>query len=235
MFSRLKIGIRVLLSLAAIVAMMFGLAYYNAIKHREADGSDTALLEENVKPLGWMGEFELSFYRGWVDAMNASVATESSVRSEYISRLMTRIPESDEFLAKVDRATKDEGLRQSVAGVASDWATIRQGLLNAMESVKAGQSVAVFASISKGELKTFRDGFNKKLVELNKALMDAGQRHSDKNTISANDTIRASYILSTLAALLGAFLGVLAFRSINACIRGMQSQAERLPGNGARV
>ena len=138
MFSRMKIGIRVLLSLGAIVAMMFGLAYYNAIKHRQADDSDTALLEENVKPLGWMGEFGLSFYRGWVDATNASISSESKLRTEYISRLVTRISEADDLLAKVEKATKEEKLRALVAGVARDWVVMKQALLAAMESVRLG-------------------------------------------------------------------------------------------------
>jgi methyl-accepting chemotaxis protein len=97
-----------------------------------------------------------------------------------------------------------------------------------MESVKAGQPQVALTSITSGELKALRDGFNKKIVELNNALMEAGQKHSDGNTVIASETVRTSYVLSIAAALLGGLLGFLVFRSINAGIRGMQSQAERL-------
>jgi len=228
MFSRMKIGVRVLLSLAAIVAMMFGLAYYNAIKHRQADDSDTAIVEENTKPLGELAQLEEMLLRGWVNVYDAATAPDKALRIDYLKRVQTRMHQAEEHVAVVDKATKDEKLRALVVEIERALETSNQAVREAEGLVKADQIETLLTAMAQGKFKEVRDDINKKVLTLELALLEAAGKHSDSNTQIANETIRTSYILSTLAALLGGFLGFLVFRSINSGIRGMQSQAERL-------
>jgi methyl-accepting chemotaxis protein len=208
--------------------MIIALAWYNAIKHREADDSDTALLEENAKPLALVGQFGVSFYRAWVDVTNAALSADKTQQSEYLKRLQVRTSESQDLLGKLDKATKDTTSRELLTSLDRGYAAIRDGLSKATDLALAGQGKTVLTSMSGGELKASRDEFNRQLSELGAALVRAAQKHSEANTVIADQTIRVSYVLSLLAAILAAVLGIIVFRSINAGIRGMQEEAARL-------
>jgi methyl-accepting chemotaxis protein len=228
MFRRVKIGVRVMVSLAVLVLLLFGMAYYNAVKLRQADDADTALYEENARPLAWLGEFGVMFYRGWVDLTNASISGNQKLQAEYIGRLQARLGESAETLAKVEKASKEEKVSAKVSALRRDYEALRTGMLKGIELIGEDQSASVLSSMTSGELKKARDQFNKNLVALEKALLEEAEWHSTENRTLADQTVRVGYMLAGAAALLAAILGFLVFRSINRGIAGMQREAERL-------
>ncbi len=228
MFSHMKLGAKVMLTLAVMVVMMIAIGTYNASRLRQAGESETVMYEQITVPLENAGEFVLRFYRAWTNVSNAGTARDATERSNWLGQVEPRLLEADAALENLDKAVKVDVVREQVAAVISAYHSVRQELMNATQTVRKGETESIIKSMTEGNLAKERQQLGEEYARLSKLFVARGKARSDANTAAIENAIHASIALLILAAAAAVLTGILLFNNIAKTIRGVRQESEEL-------
>ena len=228
MFSRMKLGAKVILTLAAMVIIVIAIGTYNASRLRQAGESETVMYEQITVPLENAGEFVLRFYRAWTNVSNAGMAKDVTERSNWLGQVEPRLLEADAALENLDKAVKVDVVREQVAAVISAYHLVRQDLLNATQTVRKGDADAIVKSMTEGNLAKARQQLGEEYTKLSKLFVSRGKIQADSNAAATESVINTSIFLLVLATLTTVLVGIFLLKNIAKTIRGIRDEAEQL-------
>jgi methyl-accepting chemotaxis protein len=228
MFSNIKLGTKVLLTLGATVIMMIAIGTYSASRLQQAGESETLMYEQITVPVQHNGEFVLKFYRAWTSVSFAVFAKDEAERAANISQVEPRLLEADAALENIDKIVKVDIVRAQVAAVISAYHLARQEMVNAAQMVRKGDIESVIKSMTVGDLEKARKHLGEEYVKLSKLFMTRGKNRAETNVAVAQSTIRASIALMGFGALAAILIGIFLFRNVARIIHGIREEAEHL-------
>jgi len=251
MFAKMKIGLKVVVALGAMLAIVLVLGLNSASKLRQANDADTILYERFARPLQHSGNYQIAFQRAWVDLTTAAVSHDPADQAAWLSRSKKRLTDAEGALAEIDKASKTEihdatgraaidvldskevaakfaALREQLDVVTREYHSLAQEMRGSFEAVTRGEGDSVFKSLLTGPLKAHRDSLNVINGRLSDVLAEGARARADANAIEAERVVRFGNILMGLGGFLAALFGWLLYRTISRAISGMQDEAERL-------
>jgi methyl-accepting chemotaxis protein len=223
----MKIGTRAMVALSLMVAIIIGLGVYYGHSLRSLDESDTALFEQNLKPIGFLAEHRALLLRAWINLTQAADAPDVDERTSKLSKVEDRLRKSDQELQSFLDIAKNTPLARLADENTVVYQRMRQRMIEVAGIIRKGDSQGGLRIIN-GEL----DGLRREHAEGNDELIDkfraAGLSRSQENTRQADAVTRNSTVVIIIAALFALGVGILLFRSSNRAIGEVSSEAERL-------
>jgi methyl-accepting chemotaxis protein len=254
MLSKMKLGMRVMAALAAVVAILIGVAVYGTRQLQMVDDSDTVLYEANTKALQIAGDLVGETNRGYTNLLQSALA-DPAVRKSWADRASERVrgaetalPRLEERIAQNEFKTSDgraislmigldssktEALtksREEMRTVSKAGGALLAAMKSSIEKVREGKVDVVGESAVSGELSRLRTEFNASLQELSALLAKRGQVRSEVNAENANKSIRQLTYASVAGVLLAMLLGFLLYRNVRGIIKGLLDETDRLAG-----
>jgi methyl-accepting chemotaxis protein len=255
MLSKMKLGMRVMAALAAVVAILIGVAVYGTRQLQMVDDSDTVLYEANTKALQIAGDLVGETNRGYTNLLQSALAPDPAVRKSWADKASARIREAEISLQKLEERiaqnefktsdgrtislmigldpsktvalTKSRDMMREVGKVGD---ALLAGMKSSIEKVREGKADVVGESAISGELSRLRTELNTPLQELSALLAKRGQVRSEVNAENAGRSIRQLTYASIAGVLLAMLLGFLLYRNVRGIIKGLLDETERLVG-----
>ena len=214
MFSKMKLGMRVMAALAAMVVIVIGLSVFGVRQIQQADDSDTVLYDANTKPLELAGALMGGANRAYTNLLQATLSADSGLRKRWLDKAATRIRDAEATLPQlVERIAQNEfktadgrsvalmvGLdpsktdalnksREDMKVVTKSGEALLASLKAAVAKAEDGKVEAVVESAVNGDLAKVRDEFNGALTDLTGLLSKRGSIRAETNTENATKAI----------------------------------------------
>lgn len=225
-FRSMRIGTRAMSALSLMVAMIIGVGIYTGRSLKDLDDSDTAMFEQNLKPIGYLAEHRAMLLRGWINLTQAAGADESEATKQ-LGKVEERLKKADEELQSFLDVAKNSPFSKLADQNTVVYQRMRQRMLEVAGMIRKRDGQVALKVIN-GDLDALRREHATGNDELIDKFRAAGQTRSEDNTRQADAVIRNSTIVIVLAALFAFIVGILLFRSSNHAIGEVCSEAERL-------
>ncbi len=212
-FYNLKLSTK-LLSGFILVALFAGtVGLVGTIKIKQVDDADTALYEQNAKPLGNLAQFAVAFQRTRVNARDVIYAETAEERTRYTTRIDVLSKLMQDALAQYEKGDMSAEDKKLTADIKSDWAAYQPVVKKIAALAAAGkQDEAVKLMKSEGAVvaKAMNDIIDKTIDSNEKD----SKAKSDGNTVLANGAVKLMIVLVVAAMLLAVGLGIFISRII---------------------
>jgi methyl-accepting chemotaxis protein len=253
MFSRMKLGIRVTLAMAAVVAILIGLSMYSVRQIQQSDDSGTVLFEANSKALEAIGELTGEVNRGYTNLLQAVLAKDPELRKKWGDRAAERIREAEAGLGKLEdrigqnefkaadghsvsvmlglESSKTESLTRSrelgkTVGKAGN--VLLGAMRSGLDRIREGKADTISESAVAGEMSRLREELKAPMQELSSLLAKRAQVRAEVNSENGAKSMRQLTYGTLAGVLLAVVLSLLIYRNIKSIIKGLLDETGRL-------
>ncbi len=225
---QMKLWVRTTVALSIILAIMLALGISNVLTVRTQSASIERFVDENVESSRLLGEFIKHALRTWGIQVNAAVVKDPEERASLLRSAENGINTTREALKAIDRHLSDATLRERYAIVQRSTLALLARQEKANEQIRAGQSEAVWQSLTSGDLIRQRQAVAVADDALAEALDTSRVAYLAAGAATTARALKSSLFLVIVAFV---FAGVLAFllnRSHGRIITGLQAETDRL-------
>jgi methyl-accepting chemotaxis protein len=228
MFKKTRMTTLVVMSLAAMVALIVVLGISGSRALKQSDESDTLMYEQNTVGLKEAGATVQSFYRAWVNGAEALTLVDAKEQDANLEHAEKLLAESEASYAKLDKAMKLEGIRAGMAEFKPVYDKGVSALRQMFVAARRGQAQAVLKDLSEGKLMKDRRAVAAAADKLQTMLDERADKRAEQNSADANAAIHLSYGVLVGAILLAFALGLLLYRRMSGLFGQLSEETDKL-------
>jgi methyl-accepting chemotaxis protein len=230
MFKNLKLGPKVMISLGSLIVLLLTVSTIGAVKMKALDSADTVLYEKATAPMKDTVEMAKLFGRVRVnirDAILAEPTGDTKKPQYYVDRAAGVVEAMDKAKASYATSFIDDVDKKNFETFSTAFDNYWSVAENVGKLAMAGnerEAAALLRSDGHKAKQVAEDALN----VMTEYMVIEGKTISDSNTALANGAVRLMIILSVVAVIFGAVVGILMQRNVQSIVSGLLGETKRL-------
>jgi methyl-accepting chemotaxis protein len=226
MLNNVRVGTKLIGGFVIVAVICVAVGVFGVLKINQLNDADTALYEQNTKPIATLADLSTTFQRIRIntrDIVEASDAAEIEGFARTISSLDEEFSKDMSDLESGNPSAEEKSVLAELHAAHREYMNVSStvvALARANKDGEANQAIRAHAGTAKAEQAVIA-----KLVELNVA---AAKKVSDSNDAIASSTTRTMYAAVILAGLLALGIGIVLTRLITRPMNAITEVARSL-------